>query len=405
MNFSSADARRLSQVASIADGALEPSLGFWTRRRISAREAAFERKQIRQARDVERGYRINIKQVVLAFIIEFFIIGIGLAGWWFFSGVAQAMLYPAALALVELARVPLAIAVRVQRSWNIQFAALIGVAAAVVVTSTTLYQIGELTFSPRRANVYIKSGELDNAKREQQARVEQKAEAQSTLDQINKEYENLSKSYNDTSSKPPLSDSKNCTTIETSADDGTGKKSKTTCARDPAYIAWTKSVADLKKSRDDLAVRRGQWQEYVSKLDLTSTNKMVSIAETEYRNAIQESPLHSYAAMLFGKDQRDLTEGEVKKLEWYLLLIPSIAAALSSTLIAMTAVHRIKPPDDTVVQMPDEAVKFLLGPLLNSIREEARATVSAALNGQARTTAPPVNSSTPEKNAKAMVEA
>ncbi len=48
--------------------------------------------------------------------------------------------------------------------------------------------------------------------------------------------------------------------------------------------------------------------------------------------------------MLFRKDPRDVTDGEVKTLEWYLIIIPSIAAALSSTLIAMTAVHRIKLP-------------------------------------------------------------
>jgi hypothetical protein len=297
------------------------------------------------------------------------------------------MLYPAALALVELARVPLAIAVRVQKSWNIQLAALIGVAAAVVVTSTTLYQIGELTFSPRRANVFIQSNELDVAKRELQARVGQKGEAQATLDQINKELENATKSYNETSAKPPASDSKNCTTIET--EEGTGKRRNTRCSRDPAYIAWEKSVANLRMTRDEIAVRRGQWQEYVSKLDLSPFTKAVSAAETEYRNAIHESPLHSYAGMLFGKDQRELTEGEVKKLEWYLLLIPSIAAALASTLIAMTAVHRIRPSAETAVEMPDEAARFLLGPLLDSIRAETRATVSEALNGQPKTPSPP----------------
>ena len=44
--------------------------------------------------------------------------------------------------------VPLAIAVRIQKSWNIKLAALLGVMCAVVVTSFSLSQIGHLTFNP-----------------------------------------------------------------------------------------------------------------------------------------------------------------------------------------------------------------------------------------------------------------
>lgn len=102
------------------------------------------------------------------------------------------MLYPLALALVELARVPLAIAVRTQKSWNIQFAALLGVAAAVVVTSTTLYQIGELTFSPRRAAVYEKLNALEGAKQEREAFLNQRKQVQTGFDQINKDWTKVS---------------------------------------------------------------------------------------------------------------------------------------------------------------------------------------------------------------------
>src|SRR5262249_31102586 len=88
----------------------------------------FERRQARRDRDVERGYSINVKQVVLAFVVEFWIIGLIVIGTYLLiadSGskivsreqLFSALLLPAALAMVELARVPLAIAVRTQNSW------------------------------------------------------------------------------------------------------------------------------------------------------------------------------------------------------------------------------------------------------------------------------------------------
>lgn len=119
----------------------------------------------RLQRDVARGYSINVKQVVLAFAVEFVIIGLILTGQFVYAVqlpnishfvIVQTLLFPIALAMVELARVPLAIAVRTQKSWNIQFAALLGVACAVVVTSASLYQIGNLTFNPRLEFVHEK---------------------------------------------------------------------------------------------------------------------------------------------------------------------------------------------------------------------------------------------------------
>src|SRR5581483_4027505 len=86
--------------------------------------------------------------------------------------------------------------------------------------------------------------------------------------------------------------------------------------------------------------------------------------------------------MLFGKDSRDVSEGEVKTLEWYLILIPSIAAAFSSTLIAMTAVRRIKPAP--VVTIPDEAAAYLFGPLVAAIQAEAKKAVASAIGENAK---------------------
>jgi hypothetical protein len=120
-------------------------------------------------RDRERGYSINVKQIVLAFAVEFVIIGLIPTN--NFLAVAElpdatsmktihALLFPIAMAMVELARVPLAVAVRTQSAWNIKLAALIGVFCAVAVTSTSLIQIGNSTFNPRLEDTHNKNSNI-----------------------------------------------------------------------------------------------------------------------------------------------------------------------------------------------------------------------------------------------------
>ena len=96
--------------------------------------------------------------MVLAFAVEFVIIGLILtnqsavaaelsnASWLSFIKAAS---LPIALSMAELARVPLAIAVRTQPSWNIKVVATVGVLAAVVVTAVNLSVIGWNTYDPR----------------------------------------------------------------------------------------------------------------------------------------------------------------------------------------------------------------------------------------------------------------
>jgi hypothetical protein len=77
--------------------------------------------------------------------------------------------------------------------------------------------------------------------------------------------------------------------------------------------------------------------------------------------------------MLMGKAVSEVTESEVKAIEKFLVLIPSIAAAFASTLIAITAVRRIP---QTVTALPDDAATYLFGPLLAGIKVEAQPILS-----------------------------
>jgi hypothetical protein len=85
--------------------------------------------------------------------------------------------------------------------------------------------------------------------------------------------------------------------------------------------------------------------------------------------------------MVTGKAVADVTDAEVKNLEKYLIIIPSIAAALASTLIAITSVRSVRPTKlQSVTTIPDEAAAYLFGPLVYALRKEAREAVIAAIN-------------------------
>ena len=132
------------------------------------------RWKIARERDIQRGYSINVKQVVLAFAVEFWIIALIVVGTYLLisdsrqlssQAIFSALLFPAALAMVELARVPLAIAVGTQKAWHIKFLSSLGVMAAITVTSFSLSQIAWKTFDNRIVEATQANDKLVEAKR------------------------------------------------------------------------------------------------------------------------------------------------------------------------------------------------------------------------------------------------
>jgi hypothetical protein len=352
----------------------------------------------RPERDRARGYSINIKQVVLAFSVEFVIIGLVLVSQFVYAAqftdpsqykTVQALLFPLAFAMVELARVPLAIAVRTQTSWNMKLAALLGVMCAVVVTSFSLSQIGHLTFNPRLEAVHEKQNVLIQIHSDKHTFTYQKNARQSVLEQATKSRDDAFKAQQNAVHELNAQPAQNCSIITVPPQGyGLPPSQRQSCKENPTLktLKAELDAANRKLAEADAALKQTQVE--VGKYDPHALDQKISKAEQELRDAIYQSPLHSYTAMLFKKDQRDVTDGEVKTLEWYLIFIPSIAAAMSSTLIAITAVRRIKSEPEPRAAIPDEAVSYLFGPLVASIRQEAKDAVTAAANGFAKT-APP----------------
>jgi hypothetical protein len=355
------------------------------------------RRQSRLERDRERGYSINIKQIVLAFAVEFVIIGLILTN--NFMAVAElpdatslktihALLFPIAMAMVELARVPLAVAVRTQNAWNIKLAALIGVFCAVAVTSTSLIQIGNSTFNPRLEDTHNKDDILADLRNRRASLADQIATADELIKQRKAERDRIFQANQNLNSQLTAQKQQECTTITLpSPAPGAPAQTSQSCKQNPAFKPLTAAIADSKAklAEAEAAVKEAEVARQNPKYDTSALDAQIREAQRKDRGSIYQSQLHSYAAMFLGKNPQDVNDADVKLLEWYLIVIPSIAAAFSSTLIAMTAVRRIKPSKTSKdIGLPDEAAAYLFGPLVSAIRKEAHDAVIAATQGSTR---------------------
>jgi hypothetical protein len=371
--------------ASPAGGELfeKSSRWTWPWSRVSRDEA----RKWRLERDTERGHSINIKQVVLAFAVEFVIIGLILANQ---SAIAASLpnatwlsiimgtSMPIALAMAELARIPLAICVRTHPSWNIKLLAIAGVMAAVVVTSVNLSLIGWNTYDPRLEEVNQKRVELLRLQDQKNTLASQIAEADAAVHQKRNDRDSVYEQQN----RLQLELNKQQNVVA-----GTNKN-RTIFRENPAIPLLKKELEGLKSkaAAAEAALKQEEAQRATYNGRHQDLDQKLSLTETEEREAVNRSQLHSYAAMLFGKDPSQLTDGEVKTLERYLIWIPAIAAALSSTLIAMTAVRRRKRPKKPQPEaiLPDEAANYLFGPFFAAMKQAANDLVVAAMDAHVK---------------------
>jgi hypothetical protein len=354
------------------------------------------RQQLKLQRDRERGYSINVKQIVLAFVVEFVIIGLILTN--IYVTVAQlpdpstfktvqALLFPIAMAMVELARVPLAIAVRTQPSWNIKLAALLGVLCAVAVTSNSLYSIGASSFTPRLEDTHKKNDLLLDLQSRKSLLESEIQRADQNVDQKLKERDDINQEVQTRSKQLTEQKPQECVPITIpSPAPGAPPIISSRCTANPVLKTLYADIASLKAKlvQAEAVLKQAQTERASDKYNTRPIDEEIAKAATEDRESIFQSQLHSLAAMLFGVDPKDVTAGQLKTLEFYLIFISSIAAAFSSTLIAMTAIRKIKQPkSQALTDLPNDAMEYLFGPLVVAIRQEAREAVAAAVRNSA----------------------
>lgn len=154
--------------------------------------------------DYKKNYVISYKLFGYALTIELVIATLSLIGNYLLSSryaLTNAdfwimMLAPISYAVVEVSRVPLAVAFRTQDSPAIKAMALIGVLAFTTVTAKTMSQLGEMMFHPRMQAVETARRNLAEARAEMDAYQERLKLADQTVEQKRDQSNKARATYN-----------------------------------------------------------------------------------------------------------------------------------------------------------------------------------------------------------------
>ena len=344
-------------------------------------------KELRAAeRDQQRGYSIIYKQVVLAFSIEIIIVVTSLIGAWLMASKygrtstdhLLMMLAPVAYAMVELSRVPLALATRTQRSFLMKVVALLAVLCAAGVTVKSMSMLGEIMFRPRLEAVSEAKRNLDKVNHLRESMAYRIKVADDVVAQRKSEREATEQQVARIAAEMGKHPGQTC--FQSSGTDKNGNAYKgQKCSADPGILALKQQLQSASEDRAEASKKLEEANAERNALSLTDANKLSTETEASYREALFHSQLHSFTAMAFGKDPNQVTNGEIASFLRVFVFLPAILVALASTLLAMTAVHRIKPKKEaTPVAVPDEAVIQILRAAVQSANAELNNASAAA---------------------------
>jgi hypothetical protein len=287
------------------------------------------------------------------------------------------VLAPIGYAVVEMARVPLALLIRTQPSFLIKIACLLGVLAAAVVTTKTLSQLGEIMFRPRMIEVSEARHNHHEAVARRDAFQGEYAARKAVLDQASVALT----SANETSAKQVEA-------LQTTAkpqmcpfsyrDRKTGKTVAGTrpCPESAATKAIRTTMGDQQGTVTAAREKVDEAQKHLRALG-SAEDVEAAVVQTKkvYDNAILHSQLHSFTGMFFAKDPAQVTEGELSNFLRLFVFLPAICASLASTLLAMGSVTRIKQKkvNARVIQkaVPVEGGRYVLDPFHKAVVEKA----------------------------------
>lgn len=345
------------------------------------KRAAYDRR-VREI-DRERGYRIRIKYVLIAYAVELAIIAASILGQYLLSrkydagdltALALMMITPIVYGLIELCRVPLAIAARTQPSAFIKILAILGVVLAAGVTVKSLSQLGEQMFHPR----------LEQVNRTKQAEKLAKADAQSFDHKVSvadavvaqraaelSEIEERSKSLTEqlgTVAKPQ------CTTL-TGRNSKGGRWQQQKCTPDPKGEIIQANLKQAQADRAIAAEKVDAARAERAKFDRGAVDRRVAAAEDASRKAVMDSQLHSFAAMFFAIDPGEVTDAQVHEFLRLFVFLPAVCASLAATLLAVAAVEVVPPLEEQNVTLPADIGMYALGGLADDLVERTAKAV------------------------------
>ena len=343
-----------------------------------ARKAAFNAAQ---------GYRIDYKYLGMAYGIELAVVATSLLSAWFFAKIyghgdgdtmAMMMLAPIAYAGVEIARVPLALALRTQPNWLWKAVFALMVLCAVAVSVKSLSQLGEVMFRPRLIDVTRATENLKEAQGAAAAFAARIAAADAVVTQRGRGMDEAEARLRSVNSELGALPADKCARVWHSNTQGK-RYSSQECHTDGRQKVMAGNLADAETARAAASGKLDEARRARDALDPGPLAKQVGALELAQRDAILNSQLHSFTGMFFGKDPTDVTEGELHSFLRLFVFFPAIFASLAATALALASVTPLRKGPDPVEVDDMALVDHLLVPLTRSVDDHARSAANEAV--------------------------
>jgi hypothetical protein len=261
----------------------------------------------------------------------------------------MAMAGGVAIALAEMLRLPLAQASRIQRSFVMRALAISAVLMMAFVTTKTMAQVMQQTYSPRLHQVQQATRELKNAEASLET-VNNNVTANNELQRLEQDVRGSQKLINDLSTlieKQGQAPRPVCSPVYRKNRKGVTYKAGVTCST-PKWVGqqFADQLDAAKRDLETKIAKRDQLaRDVASQAEAAHDRKVAADQRRDaWRAAVNDSVVHGLTAMFYGVDPLDLSEGQVNAFLRLFILVPSVMVALASSILVMLAYNRIRRP-------------------------------------------------------------
>ena len=347
----------------------------------------FARKAVFNA---AQGYRIDYKYLGMAYGIEIAVVATSLLSAWFFAKLyghgdgttmAMMMLAPIAYAGIEIARVPLALALRTQPNWFWKIVFALMVLCAVAVSVKSLSQLGEVMFRPRLIEVTHATTALRDAQSARGIYAAKVHDADAVVTQRLSELGDAEARLKAVNTELGALPADRCARVWHTNREGR-RYSSQECHTDARQSVMAGNLGDAQRARTEASAKLDAARAARGELDAGPTEKQVSALELARRDAIQNSQLHSFTGMFYGIDPTEVTEGELHSFLRIFVFFPAIFASLAATALALASVMPLKRDPPPVELDTVAAATYVLEPMAEAIRRDVLAATLEALAAQ-----------------------
>ena len=151
----------------------------------------------------------------------------------------------------------------------------------------------------------------------------------------------------------------------------------TVCTPDARGSAMT---SNLSAAREDAENAQAAYEAALKErnaVDRAVSDRTLADAHAAYREAVRNSQLHDFASMVWGISPGEVTDRMIAQFLRWFVFGAAICVAFTSTMIAFTAITRVKPPKPKTISIDDRNGEFILGPFAEKVIAEAKSAVNA----------------------------